>query len=263
MKKYIVSMLFLALSVSLASCGQGNNAQGTDTLSGIDSVYHTSMESGPDMSNTEEKAIEKTADGGGSDSGKEEGDSVEEEEVLLSDKILKAGDTMQVLYPTNEGTLSQGLEITLHEAKMFGSPEEAGLDRAQMEESTENYDVSGEPEWCDINEGKVLVCDMTVKNVNEDSDGEQHISEIMIAYADPETQKVTIVSCAPAYLSASSSKAGASDYYHYQVSKGESKDIRVAWLIQEGYEARNLYLCVTYDVRDTKERQYFTMNGQE
>ena len=67
----------------------------------------------------------------------------------------------------------------------------------------------------------------------------------------------------PAYFSASSSSVGKSDYYHYELPKGESKEMVVAWLIPGEYEAENLYLGVTYDNKEPGERQYFRLFGQE
>ena len=104
-----------------------------------------------------------------------------------------------------------------------------------------------------------MVCDLTIKNLDENSDGDLHIGEFMIAYADPSTKMVTIVSNSPAYFSASSSRLDASDYLHYQLPGGESSDMKAAWLIQDGYEPENLYLCVTYDVKNVKDRQYFRL----
>ena len=42
----------------------------------------------------------------------------------------------QVLYPIDDTLTETELNITLHEAKFFHSPEEAGLDRAQMKPET-------------------------------------------------------------------------------------------------------------------------------
>ena len=144
---------------------------------------------------------------------------------------------------------------------MFDSPEAAGLNRTQMQEETENYDTSENPEWCKTEDANILVCDLNVSNISGDPDGELHISEIMIAYVDPDTGRVSIVSNAPAYFSASLSHVGASDYYHYQVPREESRNMTVAWAVQKEYEAENLYLCVTYDVREPQERQYFRVPG--
>lgn len=232
--------------------------------SGADSEAGRSSESaGAETSKDKDLSSKSMKDSRLQDTEKEvEEISGEEESVTLSDKILKAGDTMTDLFPLDDDPQNQGLVITLKEAKFYETPEDAGLDRLQMEEQTENFDISGNPEWCGIGEGKLLVCDLNVKNINHDREDELHISEIMIAYADPDTRKVGIVSCAPAYLSASSSKVGAPDYYHYQLPKGESKEMKVAWLIQESYEPENLYLCVTYDVKEPGERQYFKLTGE-
>lgn len=220
-------------------------------------------ESGNETSGAGESLSEASKASDLQDTGKELAAGFEEEEsIVLSDKILKTGDTMKVLYPLNDDPENHGLDVTLSGAKFYDSPEEAGLDRAQMEPRTENYDVAGNPEWCTMDEGRLLVCDLTVKNINEDSQYGLHISELMIACADPDTRKVTMVSCAPAYLSASSSIVGASDYYHYQLPVGESKEIKVAWLIQENYEPENLYLGVSYDAREPEERQYFRLAGE-
>ena len=264
MKRNALAAVVLLMGVLLTACGQADGAQGVDMVPDIladrdeSSMASGIMSSGMDVSGAGDMSMEDLKAAGMLDTEEGmEGDG--EGDVLLSDKILKTGDTMQVIYPDNEGRLYQGLEITLHGAEVYDSPEAAGLDRAQMEEKTENYDTAGEPEWCSIDEGRILVCDLTAKNVEAGSDGDLHISEFMIAYADPDTRKVTIVSAAPAYFSASISQAGASDYYHYQLPEGESKDIKAAWLIQKEYEAENLYLCVTYDNREPEERQYFRM----
>lgn len=267
MKKAALFLSLLAVMALAASCGAEDELQGGGTPSGTvgqDNSASMPPESGEAEAGAQfsDQSAEDPAYFG--DTQKEESDYAETEEViLLSDKILTVGDTMQVMRFTDGELQEAGLEITLGGAEVFSSPEEAGLDRSQMIESTENYDTAGNPEWCGIEEGKVLLCDLTIKNLEEKSDGDQHISEIMIAYADPATGKVTIVSCAPAYFSASSSNAGASDYYHYQLSPGESRDITVSWLIQENYEAENLYLCVTYDIREQTQRQYFRLVPQE
>ena len=163
------------------------------------------------------------------------------------------------MYPTNENTLYHGRDITLQGAEMYDSLEDAGLDKTQVRKEVENYDTSGDPQWCSVDDTKILVCDLTIKNLDENSDGDLHIGEFMIAYADPSTKMVTIVSNSQAYFSASSSRLDASDYLHYQLPGGESSDMKAAWLIQDGYEPENLYLCVTYDVKNVKDRQYFRL----
>lgn len=259
MKKSLF-MVVLIIGVLLTACGQGDRVQGVDMVP-VESGYESSVVSGIEASEVGDQSMDDLKAAGEYD--KEEGSGEVIEDVLLSDQILKAGDTMQIMYPKDEVTLYHGLDITLHGAKLFDSPEAAGLDRTQMLGETENYDLTGDPGWCGIDEGRILVCDLTVKNVEGDLEGELHISEIMVAYADPNTQKVTMISCTPAYFSASSSQVGASDYYHYQIHQGESKTMTVAYLIQKEYEAENVYLCVTYDAREPKERQYFRMVEQE
>ena len=187
----------------------------------------------------------------------------EQTDIVLSDKLLKAGDTLEVLYPVDEHSLEQGLELTLQDAKLSASPEEAQLDRALMMEKTENYDLSGDPAMYGIDEAGILTCNLTIRNVNVEEGDDLHIGEFMIAYADPATGKVSILSSMPAYFSASSSSVGKSDYYHYELPKGESKEMVVAWLIPGEYEAENLYLGVTYDNKEPGERQYFRLFGQE
>lgn len=270
MKKKMVSMLILSMSVLLASCGQTDGAQGVDLAAeaeGDDYQSSAAPESSaaePDGSQPEElpvtdpkeeELLKKQGEG--------ESENWVEEEVFLSDQILGVGDTMQVMYPEDENNLYHRLDVTLCGMKLADSPEDAGLDRSQMVSEAENYDTTGNPEWCGLDEGKVLVCDLTVRNVEGASDGELHIGELMVAYADPDTGKVTMISCAPVFFSASSSEAGKSDYYHYRVPQGESCDMAVVWMIQDSYETDNLYLGVTYDARKPEERQYFHVGGQE
>lgn len=132
-----------------------------------------------------------------------------------------------------------------------------------MVEETENYDLSGNPMMYGIDEAGILTCNLTIRNVNVEEGDDLHIGTFMIAYADPATGKVSILTSMPTYFSASSSSVDKSDYYHYELPKGESKEMVVAWLIPEEYEAENLYLCVTYDNREPGERQYFRLFEQE
>lgn len=257
MKKTFLFTCILTAGILLAACGLKDNAPEKDPAQGAG-------ESGISESvapKTEDSSMEEPIQDDISVKQDSDYESVEGE-ALLSDKILSAGDTMQVLYPIDDTLTETELNITLHEAKFFHSPEEAGLDRAQMKPETENYDVLGDPVWCSIEQGNLLVCDITVENAASES-GDLHIGTIMISYADPETKKVTIISCSPAYFSASSSKIGASDYLHYQLPKGESRDITAVWLIQKEYEVENLYLGITYDIRVPGERQYFQIAGQD
>ena len=278
MKKNVMFASLLMAGVLLASCGKADPGPGTDMVPGtVDGSVSQGVEPGAGGSQEEGGEVPAEGQTGGNPgqgsldpeaekslAAQEAGEGVwEEEEIRLSDKILEKGDIMQVMHISNENELYPALEVTLKGAKMFDSPEAASLDRAQMLENTENYDEAGEPVWCSIEEGKLLICDLTVKNLEEESDGDLHIGSLMIAYADPDTGKVSIVTCAPAYFPATSSVLGASDYYHYRLANGESKDMTVGWLIQGEYEIENLYLCVKYDTREQEERQYFQIAGQE
>lgn len=213
MKKRFSPIVALMVSALLASCGQAGDAQGSDALSdSLGTVSLSSPDSESDNSGEEEITASDSGTGDNPESEKEDGEPAVEEEAFLSEHILKTGDTMQIMYPEDEDTLYLGLELTLSSAAFYDSPETASLDRAQMEPQTENYDLTGNPEWCEIDGARILTCDLTVKNNDKDTNGDLHIGEFMIAYADPDTGKVTIVSCAPAYFSASSSQVGASDY---------------------------------------------------
>lgn len=260
MKKKFSPIVALMAGALLTSCGQAGDTQGSDVLAdSLETVSLSSPDSESDSSGEEGVAASDPETGINPEAEKEGGKPETEEEAFLSEHILKTGETMQIMYSEDENSLYPGLEVTLQSAEIYDSPEAASLDRTQMEPQTENYDLSGNPEWCEIDGATILSCDLAVKNLDEDLSGEQHIGELMIAYADPGTGKVTIVSCAPAYFSASSSQVGASDYYHYQLAKEESKEMKVAWLIQERYTPENLYLCVTYDMRNPEERQYFKL----
>lgn len=274
MKKNVLALTLVAVCMMFASCGKESDEPGSDMVPATvgDSQQAESgdpvsdereqPEAGDQASQPQDLSAEKADE----QTQKElaAGESGEEQtDVLLSDKLLKAGDTMEVLYPADEQTLEPGLEVTLRSAKLSATPEEAQLDRALMEERTENYDLSGNPVSCGIDEAEILTCDLTVRNVNEEQGEDLHIGELMIAYGDPTTGKVSILSSMPVYFSASSSSVGKSDYYHYALPKGESKEMTVAWLIPGEYEAENLFLGVTYDNKEPVERQYFRLFGQE
>lgn len=270
MKKSLMSIMLLAASILLASCGRSQGEQGVSPAQAAGSGYESSAEPGGSAGGAgtvagDRQGGEPSGDstGGGevSPADKEAGtgEMWEEEEVFLSDEILNAGDTMQVMYYQDANTLCHGLDITLHKAGVYDSPEAAGLGSVELVEEAEVYDRDGNPQLLSTAGIRLLSCDLTIQNIDDAQGSEQHISSIMLAYADPSTKKVTIVSCGPAYFSASSSRPGAGDYYHYQLPQGESKDMTVAWPVPEEYEEENLYLCVTYDSREPEERQYFRL----
>ena len=275
MKKKILAMTVLAACMLFASCGKESDGQGIDTVQIMEDSGQAEPESGASGAGGQPEAGRGMPEAGNPSSEKSAEDELalkealvgesgeEQTEVVLSDKLLKAGDTLEVLYFVDEHTLEQGLELTLQDAKLSASPEEAQLDRALMVEETENYDLSGDPMMYSIDEAGILTCNLTIRNVNVEEGDDLHIGTFMIAYADPATGKVSILTSMPTYFSASSSSVGKSDYYHYELPKGESKEMVVAWLIPGEYEAENLYLCVTYDNREPGERQYFRLFGQE
>lgn len=273
MKKNILTLTLLATCMVFASCGKKEDAGGIDAVDVVEDSGQPGAGSDAPETGEQSEAGSDVPQEGNPTAGKaaadeqalkEEAagqaeDAVTEETAFLSDRILTIGETMEILYPNDENALEQGLEVNLRDAKMFDSPEEAKLDRALMQDSTENYDLSGGVSFCGIDEAKILTCDLTVKNVNVEQGDSLHMSEIMVVYVDPATKKVSLLTCMPVYFSASSSKVGASDYYHYAIPKGESKDMTVAWLVPEEYEAENLYLGVSYDAREPQERQYFRL----
>ena len=261
MKKKVLTMTVLAACMMLVSCGRESGEQVIDTVRIMEDSGQAQPEGDASGAGEQPEAGNVTP---------EEGNSAEEkgaeDEQALKELAAAGGEPedieteeTEILYPNDENTLEKGLEVTLGDAKLNDSPEEAQLDRALMEKSTENYDLSGEPSFCGIDEARILTCNLTVKNVNVEREDGLHMSEIMVAYADPATGKVSLLTCMPVYFSASSSKVGESDYYHYAIPKGESKDMTVAWSVPEEYEAENLYLGVCYDVREPQERQYFRL----
>lgn len=267
MKKSFMSVMLLAASILLASCGRSWGEQGVSPAQEASPAQE--IKGSGSESSAEQGGTVGAGTGAGDRQGGEPispadkeagtGEMWEEEEIFLSDEILNAGDTMQVMYYQDANTLCHGLDITLHKAGWYDSPEAAGLGSVELVEEAEVYDRDGNPQLLDTAGIRLLSCDLTIRNIDDAQGSEQHISSIMLAYADPSTKKVTIVSCGPAYFSASSSRAGAGDYYHYQLPQGESKDMTVAWPVPEEYEEENLYLCVTYDCREPAERQYFRL----
>lgn len=268
MKKNLLSVLFLSTGILLASCGKPEDVEFvSDKTVGDYLVSGEPMgEAGTGTGSGELSGKEMPADGlAGGDAalaGKEGGETEELYdimEVLLSDQILHAGDTLQVMYYQDEKTLCTEQEFTLHKAGLYDSLEAAGLGNVEFEEETEVYDKDGNPEIYSTVGMRILSCDLTARNIDAVGGSDQHISTIMLAYADPDTRKVTMVSCLPVYFSASSSSVGSGEYGHYQLPKGESRDMTVAWAVPDEYEAENLYLCVTYDSRMPEERQYFKL----
>lgn len=271
MKKKLLFVFILSAGILLASCGNQETGQdiGSDQDRTVGAYQFSAEQGGEGGAGTgsgdqsgEGKPGDDLAGVEASPSGKGDGEaeeSWEEEEAFLSDQILHIGETLQVMYYKDENTLCPELEFTLQKAGLYDSMEAAGLGNVEHEEEAEVYDKDGNPEECSIAGMRILSCDLTARNIDAVGGSDQHISTIMLAYADPATQKVTMVSCMPVYFSASSSNVDSGEYYHYQLSQGESRDMTVAWAVPDEYEAENLYLCVTYDNRNPQDRQYIKL----
>lgn len=167
---------------------------------------------------------------------------------LLQDKVLQMGETEPLCYPTKDDPERIGIEYTVNAAKLYNTPEEAELDKAEvLTEGDLLYDIETEAPVSPLDTSKLsfLLCDVSIKNVNLDL-GELNITDLQVAGLKPDGKELRSTGL-PAYFSEAADEMGGPKYYHLDIPAGQSVDAKIGWWIDlEQYKKENLY--VTYNL---------------
>lgn len=167
---------------------------------------------------------------------------------LLQDKVLQMGETEPLCYPTKDDSERIGIECTVNAAKLYNTPEEAELDKAEvLTEGDLLYDIETEAPVSPLDTSKLsfLLCDVSIKNVNLDL-GELNITDLQVAGLKPDGKELRSTGL-PAYFSEAADEMGGPKYYHLDIPAGQSVDAKIGWWIDlEQYKKENLY--VTYNL---------------
>ena len=167
---------------------------------------------------------------------------------LLQDKVLQMGETEPLCFPTKDDPERIGIECTVNAAKLYNTPEEAGLDKTEvLKEGDLLYDIETEAPVSPLDTSKLsfLLCDVSIKNVNLDL-GELNITDLQVAGLKPDGKELRSTGL-PAYFSEAADEMDGSKYYHLDIPAGQSVDAKIGWWIDlEQYKKENLY--VTYNL---------------
>ncbi len=168
--------------------------------------------------------------------------------VFQEDKVLQLGETEQLGFPTNENPEKIGIECAVKTAKLYQTPEEAGLDGIQVRtEGDLLYDIETELPVVSLDTSKLsfLLCDVNIKNINLDL-GEQNITMLGVACLTPDGKELRELGL-PAYFSESVDTKDGSHYYNFELPAGQSMDAKVGWWIDlEQYKKENLYVIYNF-----------------
>lgn len=195
------------------------------------------------------------------DFGKGSNIDVSEKVQLDQKKVYDFGETVASTEAIEGNPQNIGLEYTFSKAAVFESPEEAGIKREQMNQGAESYNLStGEPEFQDVDDCSMLLCDFEVKNINHVNKDMLNITELYLVYCIPEDEEVKLTGY-PVYFSKSKSfESGDSHYYSFELIKGQSVNAQIGWLVDlRKLEKRNLFLCIGFE-GDEEYRQYIQLN---
>lgn len=157
------------------------------------------------------------------------------------------GETVEAFELRGEAVPHHILNYELTDAKLYSSPEEAAIQREQMVNASFYNLPSGDGEivYKDIAEFSLLVCDINIKNIDAEY---LNIAALSLIYMEPDSKETKCITD-PCYFSKSISidEPNNSDYFHYELSKGDSMDAKVAWVVDtDVYDKNNFYLCTSY-----------------
>lgn len=167
---------------------------------------------------------------------------------LLQDKVLQLGETEPLCFPTTDDPERIGIECTVNSAKLYNTPEEAGLEEAELLTDEDLlYDIETRMPALPVDTSKLsfLLCDVSIKNINLDL-GELNITELQVAGLMPDGKELRSTGL-PAYFSEAADEKDGPKYYHLDIPAGQSADVKIGWWIDlEQYKKENLY--VTYNL---------------
>lgn len=162
-------------------------------------------------------------------------------------EVIKLEDPL----PTIPNNIAE--EYTIQAVQIFESPEEADIPREQIQKNVldilyySGEGIEEEFEYMDVDKDSLLVCDMTIKNINRDPT-DLNISRISLVYQSPDTGKIDMISEIAYFSKSIEMDLNSQKLWHYDLAKGETMEAKVAWLIDlERYDLENLYIGIVYD----------------
>ena len=173
-----------------------------------------------------------------------------QEEIKIderADSVYFLGEIVEAFELRGEAVPHHILNYELTDAKLYSSPEEAAIQRDQMVNASFYNLPSGDGEivYKDVAEFSLLVCDINIKNIDAEY---LNIAALSLIYMEPDSRETKCITD-PCYFSKSISIAEPdnSDYFHYELSKGDSMDAKVAWAVDtDVYDKNNFYRCTSY-----------------
>lgn len=162
-------------------------------------------------------------------------DNTSEKEALVvdteSDSYYELGDQIELIEPGGDKPDYVGLEYTVNSAQIYSNPSEAGIEKDSLCESAECYKgLQPEAPECierdDAMNSKILLCDMTIKNINKQ---ENNIDDFSLTYENDNKELVMVGF--PVYFS--NPKNMQSEYYNYVLLEGQSMTVQVGWIVDE------------------------------
>ncbi len=181
---------------------------------------------------------------------------------VKQEQFGKIGEAVSGIDVQNGKTVEDALRYTVTKADLFDSFTDAGLD-IETEDMIEEEGLLQEDG--SLAQGvKLLVLYVTVQNVRADPNQNITALRILCAESDFEGKKQAsfyeLYPSGPVWFSNPSGKrneAGWKDYYHYNLSVGQRKDLKAAWLVDTNqYDPKMLYLTFDYD----EDQKYIKLN---
>ncbi|MDR0917863.1 MAG: hypothetical protein LBM93_01220 [Oscillospiraceae bacterium] len=189
-------------------------------------------------------------------------DITEEYEIYkIGDKVL-----FKLEYSADPDD-DESMEYTIDDVKTYDSLEGLNINKDNMLASAEELlDENGE-----LKTGyKLILADVTIKNIDmnsmSDNENEMNISSLGLIYQvkkdadDEERNKAVSFYSQILYFS---DPAANNRYYNYILPKGETKSVKVGWIINsEEFDFSKIYACIGGGDVSSQFRKFIVLNLQ-
>lgn len=178
-------------------------------------------------------------------------------QTLQKDKVHPLGEKAFILLPSNQDM--NEAECTVHAAKLYRTPEDAGINRNQvLAEGSLHYDMETDmPTSFDVSKASFLLCDIGIKNINLNPT-DTNITLLSLVCLTLDGKELKLVGL-PAYFSESIDVPEGSKYYHFELPADQNMDAKVGWWVDpEQCKKENLYLMYNYRGME-KIQQYWDL----
>lgn len=207
MRNKRMTAAFLCGMVLLSGCGKAEAVSG-------DAASAVREEAGVDVQEENQSNIQETAqsndDGAGAEAAQENGNAGE------GVVVIEAGPEKQLYEDGN-------LVYTLHDFKLYDSPEEAAIDKDKLMTADAEYYMD---------RSKFLTVQVDINNLDfsgdeKDGEGEMNLSLFTISPGEPD-ESLQWAGSYPVYLSEPGEQE---KYYHVWVKPGETKTVTIAFYV--------------------------------